>query len=135
MTSRTRKGLAAVCLLLQLTGAALAFGRVLCVASDGHVVVEVAHAGSCETETRRHHDRDEPGALRGCGDHPCTDVALSHPAWHGRSRALDDATAPYATVVPHAIEATAVATVVTTPSPGPHDPVALRARRTVVLLV
>jgi hypothetical protein len=108
-----------LCLLLQLSGTAIAFGTVLCVASDGHVVLEVAHPGSCVTEARRHHDaaahdEDTHEAALGehCGQHPCTDIALGQTAWRGLR-------SPDALATPHALIARLL--------PVATDPVAIRA--------
>lgn len=133
---RSLRTLALLCLLLQLSGVALAFEKVLCVAPDGHVALEVAHAGLCETETRRHHAAaHDSGVGTPCGDHPCTDIALGQTAWRAIPRGGDgDPAAPsLITVLP----SIAAATVVLPPPPragaAPWSESRLRARRTIVL--
>jgi hypothetical protein len=118
--SHATKLLVWLCLLLQLSGTAIAFGTVLCVASDGHVALEVAHPGSCATETRRHHDpaahdEDTHDAVLGehCGEHPCTDIALGQTAWRSMLRSPD------ALAAPHGLIARLL--------PAATDPVAIRA--------
>src|SRR5205085_7250580 len=79
MKRRTLARLSWLCLVLQLVGAGATFGQVLCVATDGHVALEIAHAGTCDTEARRHHG-EEPAGIAACAEHGCTDIAFSQPA-------------------------------------------------------
>lgn len=107
-----------VCLLLQLSGTAVAVGTVLCVASDGHVALEVAHGGTCVTEARRHHDgaeHDDAALDDLCGEHPCTDIALAETPWRSMLRSGE------ALAAPHAVIASVL--------PGSTDPVAIRFSR------
>lgn len=130
---RPIRTIAWLCLLLQLGGAASAFEAVLCVASDGHIAVEAAHAGTCETEARRHHD-DREGLADACGDHPCTDIALGETAWRTLERSLDGVLGTPALIAllpPPTAVATAAASPADRAAAGP-DP-RLVARRTVVL--
>jgi hypothetical protein len=87
---RPLRTIAWLCLLLQLSGGAMAFGTVLCVASDGHLAVETAHAGACETETRRHHDEHGAGLTDACSGHPCVDIALAETAGRASTRTGDE---------------------------------------------
>lgn len=137
MRSRALVYVTWLCMLMQLSGTAFAVGREICVGADGHLAVEVAHVGECETESRRHHDDTRTHADAGCAQHPCTDVALSEP-----SRA--SVGGPESTIAPRL-----TAMITTLPEPGigwrslaaVHGDAglatrgALRARRTVVLLV
>ena len=137
MTRTARQILSWFCLVLQLTAAAATFGRVLCVAADGHVALEVAHPGSCETETRRHHPLSPAGITLKCSDHPCTDIAVWQRALQPQPRADDDHTSSQVAVIlpHHIIEASLVA-------PNRLNAIgawpcgdAIRARRSIVLLV
>ncbi|MCW5890876.1 MAG: hypothetical protein KIT14_10010 [bacterium] len=124
-----------LCLLLQLGGAALAFETVLCVASDGHVALETAHAGTCEAEARRHHEADHDAGLGApCNGHPCTDIALGETAGRALSRAGDDVVATPALVglvPPPAVATPAAQPLLTRATAGSEA--RLVARRTVVL--
>jgi hypothetical protein len=132
MKRRALAPLAWLCLVLQLVGAAATFGRVLCVATDGHVAVEIAHAGACDTETRRHHG-EEPTGIAACSEHGCTDIAFSQPAV--RSSHHEIAPAPAVAVSPLVAHASAVVWAPTRPSVVSPSGDAVRARRSVVLLV
>ena len=71
-----------VVLCLQMLVGVSATGRVLCVAADGHVAVELAHVGRCVREVSRHHGGhlDTATAVAGtCDAHPCEDVVLDQP--------------------------------------------------------
>jgi hypothetical protein len=83
---RTLTRLSLCCLVLQLASAVTAAGRVLCLAADGHVAIEVAHAGSCETEAIRHHGAADAGLATECTDHSCIDVPVSQLSWRDESR-------------------------------------------------
>lgn len=136
---RPLRTIAWLCLLLQLGGAALAFETVLCVASDGHVALEAAHAGTCETEARRHHeslpDPHGPGLTDPCGDHPCVDIALGETPGRALSRAGDERlAAPSLIGLLPATPAIAAASWRPAPQRTPTgDDARLVARRTVVL--
>jgi hypothetical protein len=132
MKRRALARLSWLCLVLQLVGAGATFGRVLCVATDGHVAVEVAHAGACDTETRRHHG-EEPAGIGACAEHGCTDIAFSQPAL----RTSHDEIAPALalTVSPVTTLASPLAWAPTRPSAVSPSDDAVRARRSVVLLV
>lgn len=86
MKNRALQTIASLCLVIHAIGAMCGLDRTLCVASDGHVTVEFAHAGACDAEARRHHgSRSDVG--RECSDHSCTDVALSEPTTRPTSHA------------------------------------------------
>lgn len=76
MMGRAGRTVAWLCLVLQLVGGAWALGRMLCVAADGHVAIELVHSGACDVEARRHHRGPQSDLARGCQDHSCTDIAL-----------------------------------------------------------
>jgi len=121
-----------LCLVLQLVGAAATFGRVLCVATDGHVALEIGHPGACDTEARRHHG-EEPAGIVACAEHGCIDIAFSQPAL----RSSHDEIAPTpalaaSTVVAHV---SPVAWASARPSAVSPSDDAVRIRRSVVLLV
>jgi hypothetical protein len=132
MKRRTLAPLAWLCLVLQLVGAAATFGRVLCVATDGHVAVEIAHAGVCDTEARRHHG-EEPAGIAACAEHGCTDIAFSQPAL--RSSHDEIAPTPALSTSPVVTLASPVAWTAARPSAVSPSDDAVRARRSVVLLV
>lgn len=71
-----KRSVAWLCLILQILGGAWALGRMLCIGADGHVAIEVAHAGACEVESRRHHGH-ESDVARACSEHACTDILLA----------------------------------------------------------
>ena len=132
MKRRALARLSWFCLVLQLVGAAATFGRVLCVAADGHVAIEIGHAGACDTEARRHHG-EEPTGIAACAEHGCIDIAFSQPAL----RSSHDEIAPAPALVPSPLVAHAspVAWAPTRPSVVSPFGDAVRARRSVVLLV
>jgi hypothetical protein len=132
MKSRALARLSWLCLILQLVGAAATFGRVLCVATDGHVAVEIAHAGACDTETRRHHG-EEPAGIAACAEHGCTDIAFSQPAL--RSSHDEIAPTPVLSTSPVVTLASSVAWTPARPSAVSPSDDAVRARRSIVLLV
>jgi hypothetical protein len=132
MKRRALARLSWLCLVLQLVGAATMFGRVLCVATDGHTAVEIAHAGACETEARRHHG-EEPAGIAACAEHGCTDIAFSQPAL--RSSHDEIAPTPALVASPGATHASRVACAPSRPSAASSHEDTVRARRSVVLLV
>lgn len=73
-------------LSLQLVAASASAGRVLCLAADGHVSVEIAHGGACTQESARHHRHEAPATTlaRDCNEHPCADIVLGQPTSHLR---------------------------------------------------
>ena len=132
MKRRALARLSWLCLVLQLVGAGATFGRVLCVATDGHVAVEVAHAGTCDTEARRHHG-EEPAGIAACAEHGCIVIAFSQPAL----RSSHDEIAPTLalTASPVVAHASPLASAPLRPSAVSPSDDAVRARRSVVLLV
>jgi hypothetical protein len=132
MKRRVLARLSWLCLVLQLVGAAATFGRVLCVATDGHVALEIAHAGTCDAEARRHHG-EEPAGIAACADHGCIDIAFSQPAL----RSSHDEIAPALALVASLVMAHAAPVEWPTVRPSAVSPSddAVRARRSVVLLV
>jgi hypothetical protein len=132
MKRRALAPLAWLCLVLQLVGAAATFGRVLCVATDGHVALEIAHAGACDTETRRHHG-EEPTGIAACAEHGCTDIAFSQPAL--RSSHDEIAPTPALTASPLVAHASPIVCGPARPSVVSPSGDAISARRSVVLLV
>lgn len=52
----------------------VAVGPALCVAADGDVSLEAAHAGPCATDTETHHGTDSVPAH--WADHGCVDVQI-----------------------------------------------------------
>ena len=131
MKRRVLAPLSWLCLVLQLVGAGATFGRVLCVATDGHVAVEIAHGGVCDTESRRHHG-EEPAGIAAC-EHGCTDIAFSQPAL----RSSHDEIAPTLAIAPSPDVAHASPCASAPRRSGAVSPSddAIRARRSVVLLV
>lgn len=94
MKNRALQTIASICLVIHAVGAVWTLDRTLCVASDGHVTVELAHDGACDAEARRHHgSRSDVG--RECPGHSCTDVALSEPT----PRPTSDSYLPVATAL------------------------------------
>jgi hypothetical protein len=77
MTRRALPTIAWLALVLQVVGGAWSLDRMLCVGSDGHVALELAHPGACSVEARRHHHELEHEIAAGCDDHGCTDIMLS----------------------------------------------------------
>ena len=132
MKRRALARLSWLCLVLQLVGAGATFGRVLCVATDGHVALEIAHAGVCDTETRRHHG-EEPAGIGACAEHGCIDIAFSQPAL--RSSHDEIAPAFALTVSPVVAHASPLAWAPLHPSAVSPSDDAVRTRRSVVLLV
>jgi hypothetical protein len=131
MKRRALAPLAWLCLVLQLVGAAATFGRVLCVATDGHVALEVAHGGVCDTEARRHHG-EEPAGIAAC-EHGCIDIAFSQPAL--RSSHDEIAPAPVLAPSPGVAQTSPAAWALPRPSAVSPSDDAVRTRRSVVLLV
>jgi len=131
MKRRTLAPLAWLCLVLQLVGAGATFGRVLCVATDGHVALEIAHGGVCDTEARRHHG-EEPAGIAAC-EHGCIDIAFSQPAL--RSSHDEIAPTPALSTSRVVTLASPVAWTPARPSAVSPSDDAVRARRSVVLLV
>ena len=78
MNHRMLRVIASLCLVLHALAGVWALDRTLCVARDGHVTVELTHAGACDAEARRHNESGSD-VRRACSDHSCTDVALSEP--------------------------------------------------------
>jgi hypothetical protein len=132
MKHRTLARLSWLCLVLQLVGAGATFGRVLCVATDGHVALEIAHAGTCDTETRRHHG-DERAGIAACAEQGCVDIAFSEPAL--RSSHDEIAPPPALATSPAVAHASAIAWTSSPPIAVSPSGDAVRARRSVVLLV
>ena len=132
MKRRALARLSWLCLVLQLVGAVTTFGRVLCVATDGHTAVEMAHAGACDTEARRHHG-EEPAGIAACAEHGCTDIAFLQPAL--RSSHEDIAPTPALAASPVVAHASPIACSLSQPSAVSPSDCAVRARRSVVLLV
>ena len=132
MKRRALGRLSSLCLVLQLVGAVTTFGRVLCVATDGHVAVEIAHAGVCDTEARRHHG-EEPAGIAACAEHGCTDIAFSQPAL--RSSHDEIAPMPALAASPVVAHASLIAWAPSPPSAVSPSDDAVRTRRSVVLLV
>ncbi len=131
MKRRTLARLSWLCLVLQLVGAGATFGRVLCVATDGHVALEIAHGGVCDTEARRHHG-EEPAGIAACAEHGCIDIAFSEPAL--RSSHDEIASPPALAASPVVAHASLITS--TPPPPIAVSPSGdVRARRSVVLLV
>jgi hypothetical protein len=132
MKRRALARLSWLCLVLQLVGAGATFGRVLCVATDGHVAVVIGHAGACDTEARRHHG-EEPTGIAACAEHGCMDIAFSLPAL----RSSHDAIAPTPALVasPLVAHAARVAWAPSRPSAVSPSDDAVHARRSIVLLV
>lgn len=83
-------------LVFQATIGTATAGQVLCIASDGHVVVELAHAGDCGQEVVRHHGGHaaDTAFANECGAHPCADILIASPA--SRASAFDQAGAALA---------------------------------------
>ena len=135
MTRTALNGLSWFCLSLQLLAAALTFGRVLCVASDGHVAFELAHAGACQAEARRH-GSDEHAGVRTNSDHPCTDIALSQPILQLYSRSCN-LVPPQLALIPARAVFPARLLAHRRPNTVQVSPFAyaVRARRPIVLLV
>lgn len=60
---------------------AFATGLTLCVASDGHLALEIPHQStSCRTEHDRHHPADNSLTPTDDADHGCQDTALQTPS-------------------------------------------------------
>ncbi len=95
-------------LAFQLVAAPSGIGRVLCLATDGHVAVEVAHPGACAQEATRHPGRraDASTVATACDEHACADIALAQPP--SRVTATGDDHAP------------AILAAVTLPPSDPH---------------
>ena len=64
-------------ILLLAMGVQGPFGLTLCLADDGHAILELAHgAAPCASEVRRHHPDAETLAEHEFARHPCRDVPL-----------------------------------------------------------
>lgn len=87
-----------VCVLLQVGGATVAHGLVLCVADDGHVAVELSHVATrCAADYRRHHPEPLSEMGSDLDPHACTDTVLgSTPAWRHADLASSMASRPIA---------------------------------------
>ena len=78
--SRTKRAaVGCLALLLQLAaGFEAPLDLNLCIAEDGHTVLELAHAeGACIREVERHHREWEALDFGGIAHHPCRDLNLS----------------------------------------------------------
>ena len=125
---------------LQLVTGVSASERVLCVAADGHVTVELAHAGRCMQAIARHHGGhgDASAAMQtACDGHPCADVVLGRPVSQatsqGHEKIVPAAIMTVAQMLPGLRPALAGASAFgVAATPGETS---LGARRTIVLLV
>jgi hypothetical protein len=74
---------------------------VLCVATDGHVALEIPHAaGPCYTDYDRHHADSSRLDIIDIEHHGCRDTLLSQPAaWRNEERAAASMLAPTAAAV------------------------------------
>lgn len=97
MSRRLRKAISRLCLTLQVLTAAMAFGQVVCLAADGHIQIEMAHAGDCETETRRHHGEEADIV---CSDHSCVDLELRQSAVCSPEHAMPASQGSIVTLLP-----------------------------------
>jgi hypothetical protein len=120
-------------LVLQVVSGAWALDRMLCVGSDGHVALELVHAGACSVEARRHHEPDHELASA-CSGHDCTDIVLSAPSTRPESVAHVDGTRAtvVSTLPPDASARTRRASIPATPVPWDASH---HARQSIVLLI
>ena len=131
-----RAAVGCLALLLQLAaGLEAPFDLNLCIAEDGHTVLELSHAdGRCTQEVERHHP--EWGALDPdeFAHHPCRDLSLrtsqcGPSSSHPRIRSLANVVAN-----PAGAEAADAVARVSHFGEAAHAPAVLQ-RRTIVLLV
>jgi hypothetical protein len=119
--------------------AAAAPGLVLCVADDGHVVLETAHADArCTTDYERHHPEPAADAASDVDRHACTDTELRQVASRDGERTSASSARPAVVAVTLRHEwISAVAPIASAPigrGGALHPPGSLAQRRTVVLL-
>lgn len=131
-----RAAVSCLALLLQLAaGLEAPFDLNLCIAEDGHTVLELAHAdGACTQEVERHHPELEALDPEEFAHHPCRDLNFSTSECGPASAEprigllASVASAPAAGALSHA------AARVSHLGDAVHPPAVLQ-RRTVVLLV
>ena len=120
-------------LLVQVVASLSVAAPVLCVADDGHVVLEAPHLGTCETDARRHHAERRCRLDEESAEHGCTDSVLSQPGRAEPRFSASDGTHAVSVPLPGAGLASSPHLQPAVSRPIPPD--VLHTRRHVVLLI